>query len=173
MTDAGELLRPGRMKILLAVTLFLPVCLLVYFLGSIAVETPGILATGILGIPVSYAAGCVIDASVQSRPIKIAIASIAALVSILLGYIFTQTMTMVCDPVHDPGGVVCDPVHIPPTTPAVIATTGPYTTTPMIFDPVHEPGSCSQACHDTFSSSSQTNELVSRKLEECLRNCGR
>ena len=81
-------------------------------------------------------------------------------------------MTMVCDPVHDPGGVVGDPVHIPTTTPAVIATTGPTTTTPMIFDPVHEPGSCSQACHDTFSPAAGTSD-VTQKLEECLRNCGR
>jgi hypothetical protein len=197
MIRAHDLFRPNGLKLLLALTLIVPV----FFVITLASGFPysDMLLLAAITVVISYGAACVIDDAIQSRTTKIAIASVAALISIVLGYIFTQTMTMVCDPVHDPGGVVCDPVHIPTTTPAVIATTGPTTTTPiifdpvhvptttpaviattgpttttpMIFDPVHEPDSCSQACYDTFSSTAHTSDLVTQKLEECLRNCGR
>lgn len=192
-----EALRPSGLKVLLAVTLVVPAFFLIQIVPGFGLHD--LLVPVILAIVLAYWVACMIDYLVQSRTTKIAIATVAAIVSIVLGYIFTQTMTMVCDPVHDPGGVVCDPVHIPTTTPAVInttvpsttnplifdpvhvptttpaviATTGPTTTTPLIFDPVHEPGACSQVCHDTFSSTAGTSDIVAQKLEECLRNCGR
>jgi len=88
---------------------------------------------------------------------------------------------MVCDPVHDPGGMVCDPVHIPETTtitpmqtvttvPTVITTAQPTPTTPMIFDPVHEPGGSGPG-YGVLSGT--TTGIVAQKLDECLRNCNR
>jgi hypothetical protein len=117
------------------------------------------------------AAAFLIDHLVQSRPVKIAIASVAVLVSIVLGSLLVRSMTMVCDPVHDPG-VVCDPVHVPETTtaPTVIATVQPTSTTPMICDPVHEPGG-SGAGYGVLSGT--TTGIVAQKLDECKKKCGR
>ena len=197
MTDLMELLWPNKLKVLLAVTLVVPAFFIIQVVPGYSRDN--LLIPLILAIVLAYWVASFIDLFIESRTTKIAIATIAAIVSIVLGYLFTQATTMVCDPVHDPGGVVCDPVHVPTTTPAVvattgpttttpmifdpvhvptttpavIATTGPTTTTPMIFDPVHEPSSCSQSCYDTFSTSTGPSDLVAQKLEECLRNCGR
>ena len=188
MTSAYDLFRPNGLKLLLALTLIVPI----YFALLLVTGFPhySMLLPAIITLVISYGAACVLDEVIQSRTIKILIASVAAVVSIILGYILIRSMTMVCDPVHDPGHIVCDPVHVPesptaaptvihtvrPTTttaPTVIHTVMPTTTTPMIFDPVHEPGSCSQVCRDTFSTTAGTTDLVAQKLDECLRNCGR
>jgi hypothetical protein len=172
MTRAHDLFRPNGLKLLLALTLLVPVWFALTLVNGYPYGNPVFPAA--LTLVLAYAAACVVDDLVQSRTIKILIASVAAIVSILLGYIMVRSMTMVCDPVHDPGGMVCDPVHIPDTTaPVVITTSGPGTTTPMIFDPVHEPGSCSQACRDAVGHATGTAEIVAQKLDECLRSCGR
>lgn len=170
MSRAYDLFRPGRLKLLLAATFVIPVFFVLFMGGDLLYRD--LLFPAVLSVVLSYGAACVIDDIVQSRSLKIALASAAALVSIVLGSLLVRSMTMVCDPVHDPG-LVCDPVHVPetPTTvPTVINTVGPGETPPMIFDPVHEPGSCSQAC-DTAAS--VPSGAVAGKLEECLRSCGR
>ena len=123
----------------------------------------------VITMVISYVAACVIDDAIRSRPVKIAIASGAALVSIILGSILVRGMTMVCDPVHDPG-MVCDPVHTPePATgaPSIIATVQPAKTTPVIFDPVHEPDSCSGDICEFVPG--VTTGIVAQKLDECLK----
>jgi hypothetical protein len=171
MSRAHDLFRPNGLKLLLALTLLVPV----YFVLVLVIGFPyrDMVFPAAITVFVSYGAACVLDDVIQSRTLKIAIASVAAIVSIILGYILVRSMTMVCDPVHDPG-MVCDPVHLPETTaPTVIATTGPTTTPPMIFDPVHEPNSCGEACRNALDHATGTTEIVAQKLDECLQNCNR
>ena len=125
----------------------------------------------VITVVISYAAACVIDDAVQSRTLKIAIASIAALVSIVIGALLLRSMTAICDPVHDPV-MVCDPVHIPESAePTVIATVRPMETTPMIFDPVHAPGSCGgDGCSNAPGI---VTGIVAEKLDECRKKIGR
>jgi hypothetical protein len=171
MSRAHDLFRPNRLKILLAATLLVPVFFLIVLINGFPYSDM-VLPIAVT-IVISYAAACVLDEAIQSRTVKIAIASVAALVSIILGYILVRSMTMVCDPVHEPGGIICDPVHVPETTPVVpaVITPPPHPTTPMIFDPVHEPGSCGgDVCGVTPGI---TTGIVAQKLDECLKNCGR
>lgn len=175
MSRAYDLFRPNRLKLLLAGTLLVPVFFAIVLINGFPYSD--LVFPSALTVVISYAAACVIDDAVQSRTVKIAIASVAALVSIILGSVLVRSMTMVCDPVHDPGHVVCDPVHVPETTtaaPTVIATVQHPSTTPMIFDPVHEPGACSgDVCKIAPDHATGTRELVAQKLEECLQNCNR
>lgn len=170
MTRAHDLFRPNRMKLLLSATLIVPV----FFIIVLVTGFPGrdMLFPAVVTVVISYAVASVIDDSVRSRTIKILIASAAAVVSIILGYILVRSMTMVCDPVHDPGTIVCDPVHTPesPTVPAVVTTVQPATTRPMIFDPVHEPAG-SRAVSGIVSGT--TSGIAAEKLEECKKHCNR
>lgn len=171
MSRAGDLFQPNRMKLLLALTFLVPVFFLVVLAGGFLYQdkTFPLVITTI----VSYLAACLVDDGIQSRSVKIFIASVSAIISILAAYLLTRSMTMVCDPVHDPGNIVCDPVHIPEpatTAPTVIATVQPPATTPMIFDPVHEPNGCGQACRDALDHAAGTSG-VAQKLDECLQNC--
>jgi hypothetical protein len=170
MTGALDFFRPDGLKLILAATLVVPALFLVLFLTGLSLWEPAVPVA--IAIIAGYAAACVLDSVIQSRPLKIAIASVAALVSIILGSLMVRSMTMICDPVHDPG-MVCDPVHVPDTTtpPTVIATVRPESTTPMIFDPVHEPpGGCSS---DVCSvASGIATGIVAEKLDECEKQCG-
>jgi hypothetical protein len=174
MTIAYDLFRPNGLKLLLAVTFIIPVFFALVL--STGFSYGNIVFPAAITIVISYSAACVLDEVIQSRTIKILIASVAAVVSLILGYILVRSMSVVCDPVHDPGHIVCDPVHTPASpamTPTVITTVRPATTTPMIFDPVHEPGSCGQVCRDAISNAAGTTDIVARKLDECLQNCYR
>jgi hypothetical protein len=174
MTIAYDLFRPNGLKLLLAVTLIIPVFFALVL--STGFSSSNIVVPAAITIVISYIVACVLDEVIQSRTSKILIASVAAVVSLILGYILVRSMSVVCDPVHDPGHIVCDPVHTPasPTTaPTVITTVRPTKTTPMIFDPVHEPGSCGQACRDALNNVAGTTDIVAQKLDECLQNCFR
>jgi hypothetical protein len=168
MSRAHDLLWPDRLKLLLGATLIVPV----FFLMVLVTGFPsgGMVFMAALTLVISYLAACAIDNAIQSRTLKILIASAAAIVSIVLGSILIRSMSVVCDPVHDPGTIVCDPVHIPETAtpaPTVIATVQATTTTPMIFDPVHEPSSCGgNVCQVTPGIISG---VVAEKLEECRK----
>jgi hypothetical protein len=170
MTGAPDLLRRNGLKLILAVTLFVPALFLVLLAAGLSLRDPMVPAA--VALVLACAAACMVDSLVISRPLKIAIASVAALVSIILGSLMIRSMTMVCDPVHDPG-MVCDPVHVPETTttPTVIATVQPASTTPMIFDPVHEPGGCSgDVCQ---LAPGIATGIVAQKLDECEKKVGR
>ena len=188
MTGVMDFFRPNGLKLLLGITLIVPALFVVLLDNRFSLYNP--VVPVLIAIVVGYMAACVIDEVIQSRTTKIAVASVAAIVSIILGYILVRSMTMVCDPVHDPGHIVCDPVHVPesPTTaptvvhtvrptsttvPTVIHTVRPTSTTPMICDPVHVPGGYSQACRDALSNAAGTTEIVAQKLDECLQNCNR
>jgi hypothetical protein len=164
MTAGRDLLLPDGLKLLLTLTLIIPLLFVIWVFTGFSPES--LYIPFILAVIFSYAAACIIDYAIQNRTLKIAIASIAALVSIILGSILVRSMTMT---------MVCDPVHVPETTtvPTVITPVIPVETTPMIFDPVHEPNSCSQACRDAISNAAGSTEIAAQKLDECLRNCGR
>ncbi|MFA5269067.1 MAG: hypothetical protein WC379_13950 [Methanoregula sp.] len=168
MSGASDFLRPSGFRLILAATLVIPTLFLVLIVSGFTMWDP-LVPVGI-AIVIGYAAACVIDRLVRNRALKIAIASVAALVSIILGSLLVRSMTIICDPVHDPG-MVCDPVHIPDTTPTVIATVVPSETTPMIFDPVHEPGGCSG---DVCSvAPGVVTGIVAEKLDECRKKLSR
>jgi hypothetical protein len=169
MSRAHDLFRPNRLKLLLAATLIIPVFFILVLVDGFPYNN--MLFPAAITMVISYATACVIDDVVKSRTLKIAIASVAALVSIVLGSLLVRSMTIICDPVHDPG-MVCDPVHIPePSEPTIIATVRPGETTPMIFDPVHEPGSCSS---DVCSiAPGVVTGIVTEKLDECRKKMGR
>ena len=169
MSGAPEFLQPNGTKLLLAVTLVVPSLFLVLLITGFSLWEPLIPAA--IAVVIAYAAACIIDYGVQSRTIKIAIASVAALVSIILGSLLIRSMTIICDPVHDPG-IVCDPVHVPETPgPTVIASIRPAETTPMIFDPVHDPGSCGGDVCGVVPG--VMIGVVAEKLDECRKKCGR
>ncbi|MFA4824811.1 MAG: hypothetical protein WC593_06585 [Methanoregula sp.] len=168
MTASDSLLQPNGLKLILAVTLLLPLFVVVVLLFMLT--DIDILILVVITLVVSYLAACLIDSLVDNRNVKIAIASIAALITLGLGYLIVRSMTVICDPVHDPGGIICDPVHIPDTTPAptVIATVQPTATTPMICDPVHEPGSIGPGYGVTPGIATG---IVAQKLNECRKKC--
>jgi hypothetical protein len=169
MTDEPGFIRPNRTKLILAATLVVPSLFFVLIVTGFTLWDP--LIPIAIAIVIAYASACVIDRLVENRTLKIAIASVAALVSIVIGSILVRSMTIICDPVHDPG-MVCDPVHIPETTePTVIATVRPLETTPMIFDPVHEPGSCSNDVCSIVPG--VVTGIVAEKLDECRKKIGR
>jgi hypothetical protein len=173
MTGILDFFRPNGLRLLLGITLIVPALFGVLLVSGFSLYEPAVPVA--IAIAVGYVAACVLDEVIQSRTIKILIASVAAVVSLILGYILVRSMSVVCDPVHDPGHIVCDPVHTPASpsmTPTVITTVRP-TTPPMIFDPVHEPNSCGQACRDAISNAAGTTDIVARKLDECLQNCYR
>ena len=85
----------------------------------------------IAAVIAAYLLACIIDYAVVSRTLKIAVASVAALVSVVIGSIMVRSMTMVCDPVHIP--------DTPTEVPTIISTIGPGDTPPMIFDPLRPP----------------------------------
>jgi hypothetical protein len=169
MTGLSDFVYPGRMKLLLAATFLVPALFLVLLVTGSDLWEP--LVPAALAAAVAYAAACTADYGIRSRPLKIAIASVAALASIVLGSLLVRSMTLVCDPVHDPG-MVCDPVHVPETPgPTVISTVRTVETTPMIFDPVHEPGSGTSDICGTVPGIAGS--IVAEKLDECKRKCGR
>jgi hypothetical protein len=168
MSGASDFLRPNGFRLILAATLVVPALFLVQIVTGFTLWEP--LVPAVIAIAIGYAAACVIDHLVKNRALKIAIASVAALTSIIIGSLLLRSMTIICDPVHDPG-MVCDPVHIPDTTPAVIATVVPIETTPMIFDPVHEPGGCSGDVCSVAPGIAPG--IVAEKLDECRKKIGR
>ena len=164
MSRAHDLFQPNGLKLVLAATLLVPCYFVIVLVNGYPYND--LTFPVVITMVISYVAACVIDDAIRSRPVKIAIASGAALVSIILGSILVRGMTMVCDPVHDPG-MVCDPVHIPEPAPAVITTVQPDETTPMIFDPVHKPDSCSRDVCEFVPGI--TSGVVAQKLDECLK----
>ncbi|EKF84847.1 hypothetical protein A994_11652 [Methanobacterium formicicum DSM 3637] len=63
----------------------------------------------------SYLFSCFIDYFVENDKIKISIAIISGIASIIIVYVFYKMVTepIICDPVHIPANnqTVCDPVH--------------------------------------------------------------
>ena len=71
----------------------------------------------VIGLVLSYLLSCVIDCYIANEKIKIVIALISGITSLIIVYVFYKMMTepIICDPVHIPANnqTVCDPVHQP------------------------------------------------------------
>jgi hypothetical protein len=71
----------------------------------------------VMGLVVSYILGSLIDHYVQNEKLKIIIAVISGIISIVIVYALYKMVSepLICDPVHLPNNnqTVCDPVHKP------------------------------------------------------------
>ena len=160
MSRAYDLFRPNRLKLLLAGTLLVPGFFLLVLVNGFLHND--LIFPSVITMVICYVAASVIDDAIKSRTVKIVIATVAALVSIILGSILVRSMTMVCDPVHTPRPAT--------DAPSVIATVQPAKTTPMIFEPVHKPDSCSgDICE--FAPGITTG-IVAQQLDECFKIAG-
>ncbi|HOI39585.1 MAG TPA: hypothetical protein PL168_02550 [Methanobacterium sp.] len=135
MVDLKEVLYPNKFKIIFFIIIFIPFASLVmlffgqyinannyYFSSSsILVDTAAFLMSIsfflVVGLVLSYLIGCIIDTSIQNEKIKITIAIISGIISLLIVYLIYRVITepVICDPVHVPGNnqTICDPVHTP------------------------------------------------------------
>ncbi len=134
MVNARELLYPNKFKITLFLLFAIPTTTLIIFLLDINViylnynhfHSSLILVNVllflisifqfiVLGLILSYVLGCFIDNSIQNEKIKITIAIVSGIVSLLIIYALYKMVTepVICDPVHVPNQTICDPVHQP------------------------------------------------------------
>lgn len=132
MVDIKEFLFPQKFKITLFLLLAIPcIALITLLMGSfiypdslslfITVDTllflMSLFISIIIGLVLSYLLSCFIDYYIVNEKIKIFIAIISGITSLIIVYIFYKMMTepVICDPVHIPANnqTVCDPVHQP------------------------------------------------------------
>ncbi|MFA0834280.1 hypothetical protein [Methanobacterium formicicum] len=128
MVDIRELLYPNKFKVTLFLLLTIPcIAMITVLLGSdyfyynyyfshisylFLMKIFTFLVTGMV---LSYLFSCFIDYFVENDKIKISIAIISGIASIIIVYVFYKMVTepIICDPVHIPANnqTVCDPVH--------------------------------------------------------------
>jgi|GEM_PF-1812110 len=130
MVDIRELLYPNKFKVTLFLLLTIPcITLITVLLGSNYIYynyyishftylfLMSIFLFLVMGMVLSYLLSCFIDYFIQNEKIKIAIAIISGITSLIIVYIFYKMVTepIICDPVHIPANnqTVCDPVHQP------------------------------------------------------------
>jgi hypothetical protein len=129
MADIKMVLYPNKFKIFLFLMLFIP-CLTViiailgpnyaykvfpYYISSYILNNPIIFIISIsLGFIVSYILGCLIDNYIENKNLKIFIAVLSGIISLIIIYSLYKMVTepVICDPVHMPQNhTICDPVH--------------------------------------------------------------
>ena len=123
-------LYPNKFKIFLFLMLFIP-CLTViiailgpiygysqvfpYYFSSIFLNDPIIVIISIsLGFISSYILCCLIDNYIENKNLKIFIAVLSGIISLIIIYSLYKMVTepVICDPVHMPQNhTICDPVH--------------------------------------------------------------
>ena len=127
--DDIKMVYPNKFKILLCLMLFIP-CLtvIIVILGSIyayhnifsyfsfvILNDPIIFILNIsLGFIFSYILGCSIDNYIENKNLKIFIAVLSGIISLIIIYALYKMVTepVICDPVHMPQNhTICDPVH--------------------------------------------------------------
>lgn len=130
MVSIRELLKLNKFKITLFLLLIIPCITLItvllgrnylyynYYLSHISyIFLMSIFLFLMMGLVLSYLFSCFIDYFVENEKIKIGIAIISGIVSIIIVYVFFKMVTepIICDPVHIPANnqTVCDPVHQP------------------------------------------------------------
>ena len=134
MANIKELLMPNKLKITLFLMLSIPCITLIitilgrnyiysdfnYFSSQFILVDPLLFLISIslfviAGLVTSYILGSFIDHYIQNERIKIIIAIISGVASILILYILYKLVTepVICDPVHNPNNTICDPVHQP------------------------------------------------------------
>ena len=130
MVNIRELLYPNKFKVTLFLLLAIPcIALITVLLGSNYIYYNyylshftylfliSIFLVLVMGLVLSYIFSCFIDYFVANEKIKISIAIISGITSIIIIYVFYKMVTepIICDPVHIPTNnqTVCDPVHQP------------------------------------------------------------
>lgn len=130
MADIRELIYPNKFKVTLFLMLAIPCIALItvllggkfiyynYYLSHFTyLFLMSIFFFLLMGLVLSYLFSCFIDYFVENEKIKIGIAIISGITSIIIIYIFYKMVTepIICDPVHIPANnqTVCDPVHQP------------------------------------------------------------
>ncbi len=130
MVNIRELLQLNKFKITLFLLLIIPCITLItvllgsnyiyynYYLSHISyIFLMSIFLFLVMGMVLSYLFSCFIDYFVENEKIKIGIAIISGIASIIIVYVFYKMVTepIICDPVHIPANnqTVCDPVHQP------------------------------------------------------------
>lgn len=135
MVNVRELIYPTKFKIILFLVLLIP-CIASfiiiagsnnmyynfrYFYTSFISTNllrfiVGLFISIIFGIILSYFLGCLIDHFIQNEKIKITIAIVSGVISLIVVYAIYKIVTepTICDPVHLPvNKTICDPVHQP------------------------------------------------------------
>lgn len=86
-----------------------------YYLIKIILNNPLIFSISILlGMILSYLTACMVDNNIKNQSLKVVIATISGIITILIVYFFYKLVTepVICDPVHLPqNNTVSDPVH--------------------------------------------------------------
>jgi hypothetical protein len=135
MVDIKELLKPNKFKLTLFLMLSIPcITLITLILGRNYIysgyryfSSPFILVDPLLflisisiflvaGLILSYLLGSFMDHYIQNQNLKIFIAFLSGMISIIIIYILYKLVTepIICDPVHMPQNqTICDPVHEP------------------------------------------------------------
>jgi hypothetical protein len=167
MVYLREFIFPNKFKIVLFIMLFIPsITLIMILLGSnnlyysFRYFSPSFITNNLLlfiisiftllllGLILSYVFGCFIDYFIQNEKVKITIAIISGMVSLLIIYAFYK---MVTEP------IICDPVHIP-------------TNNQTICDPVHQPSQSQNYSANSLNELTIDKSMVKNSLEECLSN---
>ena len=144
MPTLKEFIIPNPLKIALMLSLLTPIFFVSMFIDILSFHN--VIFIVIITLIFSYLIAALLDTFIKSRTVKIIIASILGIVSILiLIVIYIYSTTMICDPVHNPSDNVYDPVHSP-------ATSG---------------SSPQEISRSLPSPSSETLE----KFKECIHNC--
>ncbi|MBI5460516.1 hypothetical protein [Methanobacterium sp.] len=130
MVNIRELLYPNKFKVTLFLLLAIPcITLITVLLGTNYnyynyypphFTYPFLISLFLflaIGLVLSYILSSSIDHFIPNEKIKISIAIISGMTSIIIVYIFYKMVTepIICDPVHIPANnqTVCDPVHQP------------------------------------------------------------
>ncbi|AUB59525.1 hypothetical protein BK009_01805 [Methanobacterium subterraneum] len=130
MVSIKEFLYPLKYKVTLFLVLAIPCIALttllidnIIYLDSLSLSLTvdalvfliSIFLSIVIGLVLSYLLSCVIDCYIANEKIKIVIALISGITSLIIVYVFYKMMTepIICDPVHIPANnqTVCDPVH--------------------------------------------------------------
>lgn len=156
-----ELLYPNKFKVTLFLLLAIPcIALITVLLGSNYIYynyylshftylfLMNILLFLMIGLVLSYLLSCFIDHFIQNEKIKIVIAIISGITSMIIVYIFYK---MVTEP------IICDPVHIP-------------TNNQTVCDPVHQPIQGKIQNINVFDGLDVDKSVVENSLKECIQN---
>ncbi|NOZ81592.1 MAG: hypothetical protein GXO63_00350 [Candidatus Micrarchaeota archaeon] len=93
-----NLVKPTGFRIVLFFTFLVPLFMAIGFLR------PALLAHLLATIVSGYLLACLFDYFVKNRNVKIVVASVSALVSVIWIYLISRVVTEaeICDPVHEP-----------------------------------------------------------------------
>ena len=167
MVDKRELFYPNKFKLTLFLMLIIP-CITIfviifgnnytysnfnYFFSSLILVDPPLFLMrlslfAVFGLVLSYLLGCFVDHFIQNEKIKIMIALLSGVVSLVIVYFIYK---MVTEP------IICDPVHIP-------------SNNQTICDPVHQPSSGENYNIHVLNELNVDQSTVKNSLEECIQN---